>query len=95
MMSHGNLLHLLESTHSFPGTYMFKVVGYQRNDFVERVLDAAREVIGGAIPVEYRTRATDSGRHISVTLEPFVDDSDQVLEIYEQLRDVDDVIMYW
>ena len=28
-------------------------------------------------------------------LEPFVDDSDQVLEIYDHLKSVDDVIMFW
>lgn len=86
---------LIDSVHQFPGTYMFKVVGWQRNDFVERVLSAAREVVGGALPLNYRTRQTASGRHIAVTLEPFIDDSDQVLEIYEHFRDVDDVIMYW
>ncbi len=94
-MEYARLRELLNSTHHFPGTYTFKVIGWQRNDFVERVLDAAREVIGRALPLGVGTRGTSSGRHVAVTLEPFLDDSDQVLEIYEQLRGVDDVIMYW
>lgn len=94
-MDHWQAQDLLDSTHHFPGTYMFKVVGWQRNDFVERVLDAAKLVIGRAIPVKHSTRSTLSGRHVAVTLEPFVDDSGQVLEIYRHLKDVDDVIMFW
>lgn len=94
-MDHSQAQELLESTHDFPGIYMFKVVGWQRNDFVERVLNSARAVIGRAIEVQHSTRSTSSGRHIAVTMEPFVDNSDQVLEIYEHLKDVDDVIMLW
>jgi putative lipoic acid-binding regulatory protein len=94
-MDHDQAQNLLESTHVFPGKYMFKVVGWQRNDFVERVLNSARLVIGRAIEVQHTTRETTSGRHISVTMEPFVDNSDQVLEIYEHLKALDDVIMLW
>ncbi|MDB4637694.1 DUF493 domain-containing protein [Planctomycetaceae bacterium] len=94
-MDHDQAQNLLESTHEFPGKYMFKVVGWQRNDFVERVLNSARLVIGGAIEVQYTTRETSSGRHISVTMEPFVDNSDQALAIYEHLKALDDVIMLW
>ena len=94
-MDHDQAQNLLESTHEFPGKYMFKVVGWQRNDFVERVLDSARLVIGRAIEVHHTTRETASGRHISVTMEPFVDNSDQVLEIYEHLKSLDDVVMLW
>jgi len=86
---------LLMATHQFPGTYLFKIIGYQRNDFVGRTMDAVRDVIGRALPLKPRTRQTESGKHIAVTLEPFVDDCDQVLEIYSNFREVDDVIMYW
>ena len=94
-MDHFQAQDLLESTHDFPGKYMFKVVGWQRNDFVERVLNSARAVIGRAIEVQHSTRETSSGKHIAVTMEPFVDNSDQVLEIYENLKELDDVIMLW
>lgn len=94
-MNHDQAQNLLESTHDFPGTFMFKVVGWQRNEFVERVLNSARAVVGRAIAIEYTTRETSSGRHISVTMEPFVDNSDQVLEIYEHLKALDDVVMLW
>jgi len=94
-MNHDQAQNLLESTHDFPGTFMFKVVGWQRNEFVERVLNSARAVVGRAIDIEYTTRETSSGRHISVTMEPFVDNSDQVLEIYEHLKALDDVVMLW
>jgi uncharacterized protein len=86
---------LLMATHEFPGTYLFKVIGYQRNDFVGRTMDAVRDVIGRALPLTPQTRQTESGKHIAVTLEPFVDDCDQVLDIYSNFREVDDVIMYW
>lgn len=88
-----NAQELMESTHDFPGKYLFKVVGWHRNEFVERVLSSARAVIGSAIEIQHTTRETASGRHISVTMEPFVDNSDQVLEIYEHLKIMDDVIM--
>ena len=85
---------LIDSTHTFPGTYIFKIVGYKRDSFVEKVLAATREVIGGAIAIKHSTNETKSGKHIAITMEPFVDDSDQVLAIYQKLRDVDDVIMF-
>lgn len=86
---------LIESTHSFPCNYIFKVVGYHRNQFTDRVLDATREVVGGAMTIKHSTRETRSGKHISVTIEPYLDESDQVLAIYEKIRELDDVIMYW
>ena len=35
---------LLEDTHTFPGTYMFKVIGKVENGFVARVVAAVRDV---------------------------------------------------
>ena len=36
-------IELLESTHQFPGPYMFKVIGRVDNGFVARVVAAVRE----------------------------------------------------
>lgn len=85
-MSAQPAIELLESTHSFPGPYMFKVIGRNEDEFVARVLAAARAELVADADLPYTLRETTGGRHISVTLEPTVQTVHQVLAIYQRLR---------
>jgi putative lipoic acid-binding regulatory protein len=87
-------IRLLESTHTFPGPYMFKVIGRTDLGFVARTVAAVREEIGGEDP-PYRVRESVGGRHTAVTLEPVVQTARQVLAIYRRLSQTVGLVMLW
>src|SRR5690606_5649106 len=88
-------VELLESTHTFPGPYMFKVIGWSADHFAERVVDSVRDEMGASDNPPYRVRQTAGGRHVSVTLEPVMESAWQVLAIYGRLREARGMIMIW
>ena len=92
-MRYERSLELLNNTHDFPTQMMFKVIGVNEATFVARVVAAVRDETGAAIDPPFRTRQTVSGRHISVTLEPDIEDAQQVLDVYQRLRTLHGVVM--
>ncbi len=87
-------LDLLESTHTFPGVYVFKVIGRTERAFAERVVAAAREALGWDVDPPFRVRAATGGRHVAVTLEPHLTTAHQVLAVYRRLRVTDGLVMF-
>jgi putative lipoic acid-binding regulatory protein len=79
-------IQLLEKTHQFPGTYMFKVIGKVENGFMARVIAAVRDVLQQEADPPFHFRETVGGRHVSVTLEPRVQTAQQVLAIYRRIQ---------
>ena len=49
-------IELLENTHTFPGPYMFKVIGRVENGFAARVVAAVREELAAEFDPPFRTR---------------------------------------
>ena len=88
-------LELLESTHSFPGDYMFKVIGEDDHTLTARVMAAVRSEVAEDHEPAMSVRRTASGRHICVTIEPRVDDARQVLAIYARINSLDGLVMVW
>lgn len=86
MDQHQTSLDLLTATHVFPGKYVFKAIGLVENDFAGRVLAAVRTELAQDFDAPYQTRETSSGRHVSVTVEPWTETPEQVLAIYERLK---------
>lgn len=86
-------LELLESMHTFPGEYVFKVIGSSEGNFVGRVVAAVRRELDESIEPAFSIRKTAAERHVCVTIEPPVDDGEQVLAIYRSLQDVDGLVM--
>lgn len=85
-MDAGPSLDLLTSTHQFPGKYSFKVIGHRGDDFAGRVVAVVRAELQQAFDSPYQTRETASGRHVSVTIEPWIESPEQVLAIYGRLK---------
>ena len=81
----------LTAVHSFPETYIFKVIGVNTEDFITRVVQAAINAMGRTEQLDVNTRESRAGRHVSVTLSAHVDDADTVLDAYELLRSVQGV----
>lgn len=81
-------VELLDSTHEFPGPYLFKVIGRWEQGFVARAVAAVRDELGGEVDPPYRVRETAGGRHIAVSLEPQVQSAWEVLAVYQRLGDL-------
>lgn len=81
-------LELLESTHSFPCRYVFKVIGHNSQEFVDANRRVAAGVVGSAEHVELSYRVSAQGNHGSVTLDVYVTGAEQILAIYTALKDV-------
>lgn len=84
---------LLESTHTFPCQYRFKVIGATDDHFVGRVLAVAREQLAVDAEPAFSTRTTSGGRHVSVTLDLEVETAADVVSVYVQLRRLEGLVM--
>ncbi len=86
-------LALLEEFHSFPGPYMFKIIGYDSGDFAGQARQAAEGVLG---PLDedgcLRCRPSSGGRYLAVTLEAELASAEQVLEVYEALKGLEGLV---
>ena len=85
-MPAGPSLELLTAMHPFPGKYVFKAIGAMDDDFVGRVIASIRAELKQDFDSPYETRQTSSGRHISVTVEPWIESPEQVIAIYSRLK---------
>jgi uncharacterized protein len=92
-VNHGASLELLTSTHAFPGKYVFKAIGLMDDDFTGRVVALVRAELQQAFDAPYETRETPSGRHISVTIEPWIETPEQVLAVYDRLKAATGLVM--
>ena len=84
---------LLDEMHSFPGRFVFKAIGRTDNGFESRVVAAVREVLAKDVDAPYEIRTTSGGRHVSVTIEPWVESSVQVIDIFAAIRSVEGLVM--
>ena len=88
-------IDLLESTHSFPGPYMFKVIGKAEKGFIARTVAAIREELAAEVDPPYSVRETAGGRHVAVTVQPTLQSAQQVLNVYGRLRLLTGLVMLW
>ena len=85
-------IELLKATHNFPCSFTFKVIGKSTDQFRASVLEVIVRYTKEEQP-PHTIRETPGGRHVSITAEPFIAEAVHVLEIYEQLQALDDVVM--
>ncbi len=86
---------LLESTHTFPGPYTFKVIGLADRGFAARVVATVRDALAFTQDPPFSTREAVGGRHVAVTLTPQVASAEQVLHVYSCLRRMVGLVMLW
>jgi len=84
---------LLNSTHRFPGKFLFKAIGLQDGEFADSVVAAVRESLSLEFDPPYELRETPQGRHVSVTIEPWVEDAGQALAAYQRIRELPGLVM--
>ncbi len=72
----------------FPCVFRFKAVGEATGGFVRDMLARVAQVLGRAVrDDEHSVRQSAKGRYESVTLDLFVNDGDEVYEIYQAISD--------
>jgi uncharacterized protein len=81
-------IELLEKTHVFPCPYTFKLIGREEHGFVARAVTEVRLALHADRDPPYTLRSTADGKHIAVSLEPVVYSAQQVLAVYERVRDL-------
>ncbi len=86
-------IELLQATHEFPGSYMFKVIGKSEHAFVARVVAAVRDELDEPADPPFRVRETAGGRHVAVTLAPTVQTPHQVLAVYRRMQKMAGLVM--
>ena len=87
------LRELLQSVHKFPGKFVFKAVGRAECDFVASVVATVRNALQQDFDPPFETRETPAGRHIAVTVMPWVESPDEVLLIFEKIREIPGLVM--
>lgn len=92
-MSQDSFIEKLEEAHTFPGPYTLKVIGTNDDSFIARVLRVARESLDLAADPEHSSRESNSGKHISVTLELTVESAHGVAKLYEEMHQVEGLTM--
>lgn len=86
-------VELLESYHAFPCHYTFKVIGSAEGNFTARVLACVRDELRMETDPPFSLKNTEHGRHVSITIEPMCESSQQVLAIYSRLSGMDGLVM--
>lgn len=84
---------LLDAMHQFPGKFVFKAVGKADVDFVTEVISVVREVLELEFDPPFETRETPAGRHVAVTVTPWVESSEEVLMVFERIRIIPGLVM--
>lgn len=86
-------IELLEARHSFPGLYTMKAIGNAEDNFTARVVSAVRDELQLEEDPPFRIQSTKAGRHVSITLEPMFESSQQVLALYSRLSQLSGLVM--
>lgn len=84
---------LLEKMHTFPGPFTFKAIGTTDDDFAMRVVAIVRSTLEQEFDAPYAIRETTGRRHVAVTVEPWVESSQQVIDVFAAIRTVDGLVM--
>ena len=86
-------VELLETEHSFPCRFTFKVIGNNTEQFAATVVAAIQSMDPDDVVPAHSTRTTAGERHICVTVEPDVQSAQHVAKIYEVLRSLEGVVL--
>jgi len=90
------LRELLQSQHHFPGSYTFKVIYRSEEGMTARICGVVSESTG----IENReknlsVRESSSANFLSMTLEIDVQSAQDVLDVYEVLSNVENIVSWF
>ena len=91
MSDREEVLKRLNDVHSFPGNYVFKVIGANNDEFVSKIIQACINVLGPDSNPDVSLRESSGKKHVSVTVSVEVDDAETVLAVYDVLGNVEEI----
>ena len=80
----------LEAMHTFPGPFMFKVIGENTDDFQRQAVEVVKSVAPDAEPRVSR-RESKGARHQSITMVVDVQNSQTVIDIYAKFSQLEGI----
>ena len=83
-------LALLESQHTFPGPFGFRIV--VRPSVRPEVVTAVGALVGPGGITELSERPSRNGTYLAVRLRAAMDSAEQVLDVYDMLKRIDGVL---
>ena len=90
------LLALLESQHSFPGPYTFKVIYRNKDDMSEHIRARIKEATGIKITDgQVAVRSSSAANFLSMTLDMDIQTAQEVLDVYDVLSTVEDIVSWF
>ncbi len=79
---------------SFPCFYTFKVFGRQSDRFCEQVCEVIASTVG-CVPLDsVRTRPSEHGKYVCVSVIARLQDREQLDRIYADLREHTEILLY-
>ena len=91
MSDRETILESLRAVHEFPGKFLFKAIGPNTEGFVSQVVQSAINLAGPHSAPEVDTRVSAQGNHTSVTVTVVMESAENVLEVYDLLRNIEGV----
>lgn len=86
---------LLESQHSFPGPYTFKVICRNQTGTQEGIIAGIRQTTGLDVESSEAMRPSRNGKYVSFTLQLDANLPQDVLDVYRCLRSFESVLQYF
>jgi putative lipoic acid-binding regulatory protein len=83
---------MLDATHRFPCKFTFKAIGRNEDEFAARVVAVIRETLAHDFDPPHELRHTAGGRHVAVTVEPWIDSSEQALAVFARIRELSGLV---
>ena len=81
-------LGLLNESHSFPGPFVFKLIGANTEAFATAAREAIARVVAPTDPGTPFVRRSTHGEHQALTFTVQAASAEQVLAVYEALKNV-------
>ncbi len=78
-------IELIELVHKFPGPYTFKIIAANDEAIIKNILEVIQIKLNLVVAPAYLIRLSDSGKHVSLTLELNLQKSQEVHVVYEAL----------
>ena len=91
MLSRHSSLSILQQVHTFPGPYVFKIIGDNGPELVAWSMQITIWVLGRWTRPTVTVRRSAGGRHQAVTLRVRMPDAEAVLDVYRGLRSLSGV----
>ena len=77
----------------FPSRYPLKVFGYHDTEFENIVVELVKARCPQAEHIEVSTRSSKGGKYLALTLTFMVHSQQQIIDIYRDLYECQDVVM--